>query len=51
MTNGALARMENEARLVAQGWEVLNMKAVRFVVLSTDLQMKSPANEQGEAVD
>jgi hypothetical protein len=51
MTNGALAPMEIEARLVAKGWDVLNMKAVRFVVLIIDLQMKSPSNEKGEAVD
>jgi len=51
MTNDALARMEIVARLVEQGWDVLNMEAVRFVVLSIDLQMKSPAKKQGEAVD
>jgi hypothetical protein len=51
MTNDAIARLGIDARPVAQGWEVLNMKVVRFVVLSIDLQMKSLANERAEAVD
>ena len=47
MTNDAFARVEIDALLVAQGWDVLNTNAVRFVVLKIDLQVKSPANEQG----
>lgn len=47
MTNDAFARLEVDARLVAQGWDVLNAKATQCVVLNFDLQVKSPANEQG----